>query len=168
MAVPGVATPGGGCVLLVGSGLHAKFAPGVVVVKKGWGEALGEDAGFDRVVVLARGGVVADFPLLLEQMARVVRPDGLIVVLAARGAPWGVRGTGWEGGFRLRHWRACVAAAGLLEAVCVTVGFRSAMWARLMPWGGPVRLLVLQKRVGGTRVLVGSGARIRLAPVAQG
>lgn len=152
-AVPGV-LPEGGSVLVIGGRMACAFPDGVRVVHKGWGEALGSEAGFDRAMVLAEGNLWVDLPLLLGQLWKVVRADGMLVVIAARAAPWGVRNTAWQHGLRSGVWVRMLRESGWLVAENLTVGFASGIWARLLPWGGAVRLLIAQKRVGGTKLLV--------------
>lgn len=160
VAVDGIAPPtqgsGMGSVLVVGEGLPVEFDENVLVVRKSWGEALGDEAGFARIVILAGGDVRVDFPLVLTQMWRKLRPDGLLVLVVARPSPWGVRRTTWWRGIRLVYWKRWLRAANWLVADSFTVGFCAA-WARLVPWGGPVRVILAQKRVGGMRIQAKSG-----------
>ncbi|PZP39201.1 MAG: hypothetical protein DI585_04890 [Pseudomonas fluorescens] len=118
-----------------------------------WGEALADDGGFERIVVLASGDIHVDFKLLLGQMWPRLRPDGLLVIVAARPSPWGVRNTVWWRGYPLRRWKRWLKSTHWLFADDVTVGFSGA-WAKLIPViGGPVRVILAQKRVGGTKIL---------------
>lgn len=165
VAVDGVSPPAGGSVLLVGEGLPVEFADDVLVVKRAWGEALGDEAGFARIVILAGGNVkTVDFGLLLTQMWRLLRPDGLLVLVVARPSPWGVRNSIWWRGLPLRTWRRWLRNANWLVADTFTVGFCAA-WARLVPWGGPVRVVLAQKRVGGLRALARGKAGVEVKPV---
>jgi hypothetical protein len=152
-AVPGV-IPEGGTVLLIGGRLECKFPDTVRVVRRAWGDPLGNESGFDRAVILAEGNLWVDLPLLLTQLWKVVRADGMLVVIAARAAPWGVRNTAWQHGLRNSVWLRLLRESGWLVAENLTVGFASGIWARLLPWGGAVRLIIAQKRVGGTKLLV--------------
>lgn len=151
----GVTPQGGAAVLVVGDGLPVAFAPDVRVVVRAFGEAVGEEAGFHRIIVLARGGVEVDYPLLLKQMWPLLRPDGLMVVAAARPSPWGLRKTAWWRGYPRKYWLRWLKQAHWLIADDVTVGF-SSRWVRWMPFGGPVRVFLAQKRVGGVKVLTTS------------
>lgn len=139
-------------VLVVGNGLPVDFGAGVVLAERDFGEALGEGAGYHRIVVLARGGVTVDYPLLLKQMWPLLRPDGFLVLVTARPSPWGLRGSVWWRGFARRHWLRWLKEARWLVADDETVGF-SSRWVRWMPCGGPVRVFLAQKRVGGTKLL---------------
>lgn len=152
VAVDGVVPPANGSVLVIGEGLPVKFDDSVRVVRKTWGEALGDEAGFERIVIMAGGNVRADYGVLLGQMWRLLRPDGLLVLVVARPSPWGVRKTIWWRGQPLARWRRWLRGANWLVADTFTVGFCAA-WARLVPWGGPVRVILAQKRVGGMKVL---------------
>ena len=139
-------------VLVIGDGLPVTFDETVLLVRRSWGEAIGDEAGFARIVILAGGDVRADFPLLLTQMWRLLKPDGMLVLVTARPSPWGMRNSVWWRGIPLRYWRRWLRVANWLVADCFTVGF-CASWARWVPWGGPVRVVLAQKRVGGLRVL---------------
>lgn len=163
-ALDGVLPPEGGSVLVVGGGLPVDFNDDVRVAWRAWGAPLGDEAGFDRIVVLAGRDADVDFALALTQMWRLLRPDGQLVVVAARPSPFGVRRTVWWRGWPLSAWKRWLRAANWLVADTFTVGF-CARWARLMPWGGPVRVIVAQKRVGGTKVLASDNGRIVAKPV---
>ncbi len=160
LAVDGIVPPlsgsATGSVLVVGDGLPVVFGEGVLVVHKTWGEALGDETGFARIVVLADGTVKADYPLLLTQMWRKLRPDGLLVVVAARPSPFGMRRTAWWRGFPQFYWKRWLRAANWLVADSFTVGF-CARWARCAPWGGPIRVILAQKRVGGMKIMAKDG-----------
>lgn len=156
VAVEGVVPSAGSCVLVVGDGLPVVFEDDVRVVRRAWGEAMGDEAGFDRIVILAAGNVRADFVLVLSQMWRLLRPDGLLVLITARQSPWGIRRTIWWRGYPWVRWRRWLRRANWLVAEVFTVGFCAA-WARWVPWGGPIRVVLAQKRVGGTRVLAHDG-----------
>ncbi len=149
----GVTPADGACVLVVGEGLPVVFGPRVRLVRRRVGEALGEEAGFHRIIILACGGVAADYPLLLQQMWPLLRPDGQLVLVAARPSPWGLRGSVWWRGYPRKHWLRWLRQAHWLVAEDATVGFGSA-WMRWVPCGGAVRVFVAQKRVGGAKVLV--------------
>lgn len=139
-------------VLVIGDGLPVSFEKDVLVVRRAWGEPVGDEAGFARIVILAGGGVQADFPLLLTQMWRLLRPDGLLVLVVARPSPFGMRNSVWWRGIALRHWRRWLRGANWLVADTFTVGC-GGRWLRWVPWGGPVRVVLAQKRVGGLRIL---------------
>lgn len=150
-------------VLVIGNGLCVTFAPDVLVVKRDFGEALGEGAGYHRIVVLARGGVNVDYPLLLKQMWPLLRPDGFLVLVTARPNPWGLRGSVWWRGFARRHWLRWLKEARWLIADDETVGFGS-RWVRWMPCGGVVRVFLAQKRVGGVKLLAREGEGVVVRP----
>jgi|GEM_PF-7006071 len=149
--VPGVMPKDGATVLVIGEGLPVRFAKAnaIAVVRKAWGEKLDDACGFDRAIVLVPGQVFADFHLLFEQLQRVVRPDGQLVLVAARPLPWGVRGTPWHGGYPYRAWQNALRSSGWLVAEWASVGFSSAWWRQWWPEGGAVRVIVAQKRIGG-------------------
>lgn len=152
MAVDGVTPPAHGSVLVIGEGLPVTFDSNVRVVRRMWGEVLGDEAGFERIVVLAGGNVRADFGLLMGQMWRLLRPDGLLVLVVARPSPWGVRKSVWWRGLPLARWKRWLRGANWLIADVLTVGF-CAPWARWVPCGGPVRVILAQKRVAGMKIL---------------
>lgn len=164
VAVDGVLPPEGGSVLVIGDGLPTAFAESVRVVTRDWREAMGDEAGFDRIVILAGHTMRADVGLLLQQMWRLLRPDGLLVLVTARQSPWGLRNTVWWRGYPAARWRRWLRAANWLVADVFTVGF-CAPWARWVPVGGPVRVILAQKRVGGTKVLARTPQGIVAKPV---
>jgi hypothetical protein len=63
-----------------------------------------------------------------------------------------MRNSVWWRGIPLKYWKRWLKQANWLVADTFTVGF-SAAWARWAPWGGPVRIILAQKRVGGLRIL---------------
>jgi SAM-dependent methyltransferase len=156
VSVDGVVPSGPGLaassILVIGDGLPVDFSQEFLVVRRGWGEPIGDEAGFARIIVLVGGGVRADFQLLLTQMWRLLRPDGLLVLVVARPSPWGMRNSVWWRGIPLKYWKRWLKKANWLVADTFTVGFCAA-WARWVPWGGPVRVILAQKRVGGLRIL---------------
>ena len=162
-AVDGVEPPAGSGVLVVGGGLPVDFADDVRVVWRAWGAAVGDEAGFERIVILAGRDADADFSVLLAQMWRLLRPDGLLVLVVARPSPFGVRRSVWWRGWQLATWRRWLRAANWLVADTFTAGF-CARWARYMPWGGPVRVILAQKRVGGTKILASERGRVVAKP----
>lgn len=164
VAVDGVMPAAGGRILIVGEGLPVLLTDDVLYVERRWGEAVSEDIRYDRIILLAHGYVEIDFAVALEQMWRLLRPDGLLVVVAARPSPWGLRRTVWWRGRTMVTWRRWLRAANWLIADELTVGF-CAVWARYVPWGGPLRLILAQKRVGGTKILVQGKAGVMARPV---
>lgn len=151
-ALDDVVPQAGAHVLVVGNGLPVDFGSGVRVVARDFGAALGDEAGFHRIVILARGGVEVDYPLLLKQMWPLLRPDGFLVLVTARPSPWGLRGSVWWRGYARKWWLRWLKQAQWLIADDETVGF-SSRWVRWVPCGGPVRVFLAQKRVGGTKIL---------------
>jgi len=140
---------------VVGEGVDVAFPPerAVALSRRTWGEALGDDSGYDRIYVLAPGSVRADFDLLLQQMHRVLKNDGQLVIVAARPSPWGLRGSPWQKGLPARAWRRMLRTTGWLVAECATVGFSANWWRKVWPEAGVIRVIVAQKRIGGVRVL---------------
>jgi hypothetical protein len=163
-ALDDVVPHAGAYVLVVGNGLPVVFEGDVRVRERDFGEAMGEDAGFHRIIILARGGVVVDYPLLLKQMWPLLRPDGFLVLVTARPNPWGLRGSVWWHGFARRHWLRWLKEARWLVADDETVGF-SSRWVSWMPCGGPVRVFLAQKRVGGAKLLAREGDVVKAKPV---
>jgi SAM-dependent methyltransferase len=163
-AVDGIVPPDGGSVLVIGSGLPVVFEDGVRVVRRGWGEAFGDEAGFERIVILAGGDLVVDYALVLGQVWRLLRPDGLLVVVAARPSPWGLRRTVWWRGYPLWRWVRWLRAANWLVADRFTAGFGS-RWLGWIPDGGVVRVILAQKRVGGMKILAHTPKGVLVKPV---
>jgi hypothetical protein len=151
LALPGVVPPAGGCVLVVGKGLNLTFPPDVLIVERNWGEGVGELKHFDRVVILA-GRNCPNEEEAVRQAQRLVRNDGMLVVVAARPAFWGVRGTVWWRGHGRRAWRALLKRHLWVVADEATIGFAGTFWKRLFPFAGAVWVVLAQKRVGGLRV----------------
>lgn len=164
LAVEGVVPMAGGRVLVVGEGLPVSFAKDVLVSRKEWGEPLGDEAGFDRVFLLGHGQAHADFAVALGQLWRLLKPDGVVVCVVARRNPMGIRKSLWWGGYGARTWVRWLRNANWLVADMFTIGYSGA-WARWMPCGGPIRVILAQKRVGGTRVLaVDARGRVVVKP----
>lgn len=152
LARPGVVPAPGGCVLVVGHGAKLAFPHDVLVVTRMWGEAVGELKHFDRVIVLA-GRDCPNPTEVVAQALKLVRPDGLLVILAARPFCWGVRKTVWWNGVTLKRWLNFVQAHAWVVVDTCTIGFNHAVWRRLFPWAGVANVLIAQRRVGGIRVV---------------
>jgi hypothetical protein len=119
--------------------------------------------------MLAHGHVQADFHLALTQLWKLLRADGGLVVVAARPAPFGVRGSVWHHGLPLRVWLRLLRHSGWLVAGHTTVGFSTRVWRWLWPFCGVTRVVLAQKRVGGTKVLARNargGVELKAAGVA--
>lgn len=188
--VPGLAWTGHGqpVVLAVGDeGLALKLWPEGALEQVGIGGAMKLEVKFDRVVVCGALEAAPDGALLLEQVSRVVRPDGkVLLVVANRMSPWvWWPHSPWGDGrpYSKDQLEAAVKAAGMKVELCrygvlvppsrwATIWRLRGLWrtlaAALFPAFGGVIVLVACREVGGAKGLKIDADRMGVTAVPVG
>lgn len=148
--------PHGGSLLVVGDALPAEMvaAGDLLVARCDWRDQAVKGLAYDRVLLVANA-MMPDAELALARAETMLRKDGKVVIVAARGWPWAVSGTIWSGGLRFSEWKKLLWAGGWKLEYTGTAGVGGNRFLRRIPGWGLVRVMVVKKsgKGGGLRVI---------------
>jgi hypothetical protein len=148
--------PRGGSLLVIGNPTPAEMvcAGDLLVAHCEWREPVAKGLAYDRVLLVADRNM-PDAELALARAAGVLARDGRVVVVAARGWPWGTPDSVWGSGMRFGVWKKLLRAGGWKLEYAHTAGVGGAAFLRWVPGAGMVRVMVASKnsKGGGLRVV---------------
>lgn len=151
-----VVPPRGGSLLVIGDEVPARMlaAGDLLVAYCGWNEPVAKGLAYDRVLLVADRNM-PDAELALARAAGVLAKEGRVVIVAARGWPWGASDSVWGNGMRFAAWKKLLRGGGWKLEYAGTAGVGGNVFLRRIPGIGVVRVMVVRRngKGGGLRVI---------------